>query len=96
LRDVPFTELKVDHSFVRGARANATNRPILEASIGIAKRLDMRSVAEGVETEDEWQLLREIGCDLAQGYFIGVPMAAAELPAWLESWTRRSAGLTAG
>ena len=90
LRDVPFTELKVDHSFVRSARNNASIRPILEGSIGIAKRLGMRSVAEGVETEDDWQLLREIGCDLAQGYFIGMPMAAAELPRWLEGWIARS------
>jgi EAL domain-containing protein (putative c-di-GMP-specific phosphodiesterase class I)/CheY-like chemotaxis protein len=90
LRDVPFTELKVDHSFVRSARNNPSIRPILEGSIGIAKRLGMRSVAEGVETEDDWHLLREIGCDLAQGYFIGMPMAAAELPGWLESWIGRS------
>jgi EAL domain-containing protein (putative c-di-GMP-specific phosphodiesterase class I)/CheY-like chemotaxis protein len=90
LRDVPFTELKVDHSFVRSARNNPSIRPILEGSIGIAKRLGMRSVAEGVETEDDWHLLREIGCDLAQGYFIGMPMAAAELPGWLETWIGRS------
>src|SRR5690606_10445773 len=49
LRDVPFTELKVDSSFVKGARHSPSNRPILEGSIGIAKRLGMQSVAEGVE-----------------------------------------------
>ena len=95
LRDVPFTELKVDHSFVRCARNNGSIRPILEGSIGIAKRLGMRSVAEGVETEDDWHLLREIGCDLAQGYFIGMPMAAGELPRWLETWIARSFMLAA-
>jgi EAL domain-containing protein (putative c-di-GMP-specific phosphodiesterase class I) len=95
LRDVPFTELKIDRGFVDGARANAIVRPMLEGSIGIAKRLGMLSVAEGVEREDDWQLLREIGCDQAQGYFIGRPMAAEHLPAWRADWQRRSPGLVA-
>lgn len=89
LRDVPFTELKIDRGFVSGARSNQIIRPMLEGSIGIAKRLGMRSVAEGVETEDDWRLLREIGCDLAQGYFIGRPMAMAQLPEWLARWAER-------
>ena len=89
LRDIPFTELKIDRGFVQGARHNQIIRPMLEASIGIAKRLAVKSVAEGVETEDDWYLLREIGCDLAQGYFIGRPMPADELPRWLESWVER-------
>jgi EAL domain-containing protein (putative c-di-GMP-specific phosphodiesterase class I)/CheY-like chemotaxis protein len=91
LRDVPFTELKIDKGFVQGARHNQFIRPILEGSIGIAKRLGMRSVAEGVETEEDWHLLREIGCDLAQGYFIGRPMAADRIPEWLELWQARRA-----
>jgi EAL domain-containing protein (putative c-di-GMP-specific phosphodiesterase class I) len=93
LRDIPFTELKIDRGFVQGARHNQIIRPMLEASIGIAKRLGVKSVAEGVETEDDWHLLREIGCDLAQGYFIGRPMPADEMPRWLESWVARQAQL---
>ncbi|MBC7994672.1 MAG: EAL domain-containing response regulator [Rhizobacter sp.] len=91
LRDVPFTELKIDRDFVHGARHNQIIRPILEGSIGIAKRMRMRSVAEGAETEDDWHLLREIGCDLAQGWFIGLPMAPESVPEWIDQWgTRRS------
>jgi EAL domain-containing protein (putative c-di-GMP-specific phosphodiesterase class I) len=89
LRDVPFTELKVDRGFVTGARHNQIIRPILEGSIGIAKRMGMRVVAEGVETEDDWHLLREIDCDLAQGWFIGRPMAEDQMPLWLEKWKLR-------
>jgi len=89
LRDVPFTELKVDRGFVNGARHNQIIRPILDGSVGIAKRLGMRSVAEGVETESDWHLLREIGCDIAQGYFIGRPMPAERLPQWLDGWNTR-------
>jgi EAL domain-containing protein (putative c-di-GMP-specific phosphodiesterase class I)/ActR/RegA family two-component response regulator len=89
LRDVPFTELKVDRGFVHGALRNQIIRPMLEGSIGIAKRLGMVSVAEGVETEEDWRLLREIDCDIAQGYFIGRPMPAERLMAWNLEWQGR-------
>jgi EAL domain-containing protein (putative c-di-GMP-specific phosphodiesterase class I) len=95
LRDVPFTELKIDRSFVQGARYDQIIRPVLEGSIGIARRMRMESVAEGVETEDDWHLLRDIGCDSAQGWFIGRPMAPDRVPQWLEEWTPRRARLTA-
>jgi EAL domain-containing protein (putative c-di-GMP-specific phosphodiesterase class I)/AmiR/NasT family two-component response regulator len=91
LRDVPFTELKIDRGFVHGARHNQIIRPILEGSIGIARRLGMQSVAEGVETEDDWHLLRDIGCDLAQGWYIAKAMPPEDVPAWLRHWeTRRT------
>lgn len=89
LRDVPFTELKVDRGFVKGARTNAIIRPILEGSVEFASRLGMQSVAEGVETVDDWFLLREIGCDIAQGYFIGRPAPAESLRPWLAAWQER-------
>ncbi len=95
LRDVPFTELKIDRGFVKGARFDSIIRPILEGSIGIAKRMGMASVAEGVETEEDWHLLREIECDLGQGYFIGRPMAAENVPAWLNEWAGRRPALVA-
>lgn len=93
LRDIPFTELKVDRGFVRGARANPITRPLLEGSIEIARRLGMASVAEGVETEDDWRLLQEVGCDLAQGYFIARPMPPEQVSAWLAAWTARREAL---
>ncbi|MDM0028957.1 EAL domain-containing response regulator [Variovorax saccharolyticus] len=93
LRDIPFTELKVDRGFVRGARSNPVTRPLLEGSIEIAKGLGMQSVAEGVETEDDWRLLQEVGCDLAQGYFVGRPMPAEQVGGWLQAWAARRGGL---
>ena len=89
LRDVPFTELKVDRGFVGGARHNQIIRPILEGSLGIAKRMGMSAVAEGIESAEDWQLLRELGCDLAQGYFIGRPMGAERVLEWLLEWQSR-------
>jgi EAL domain-containing protein (putative c-di-GMP-specific phosphodiesterase class I) len=91
LRDVPFTELKIDRGFVHGARSNQIIRPMLEGSIGIAKKLGMVAVAEGVETADDFDFLREIECDVAQGYYIGRPMVADALPAWLVDWQGRRA-----
>jgi EAL domain-containing protein (putative c-di-GMP-specific phosphodiesterase class I) len=95
LRDVPFTELKIDRGFVHGARENLLIRPMLEGSVGIAQRLGLQTVAEGVEDEDDWSFLREIGCDVAQGYFIGRPMPADRLPAWLADWEAKRPRLTA-
>ncbi|MDP3223016.1 MAG: EAL domain-containing response regulator [Rubrivivax sp.] len=96
LRDVPFTELKVDRGFVHGARQSPLIRPMLEGSIGMAQRLGLQTVAEGVETEDDWALLRELGCDIAQGYFIGRPMPGDQLHAWLADWQARRPREVAG
>jgi EAL domain-containing protein (putative c-di-GMP-specific phosphodiesterase class I) len=89
LRDVPFTELKIDRGFVSGARHSQIIRPILEGSLAIAARLGMISVAEGVETADDWRLLRELHCDCAQGYFIAQPMSGDKLVDWLSTWEQR-------
>ena len=83
LRDVPFNELKIDRGFVHGASHDAPARAILASSLEIARKLGMRSVAEGVETAADWDLLREVGCDLAQGWLIARPMPAADIPGWV-------------
>lgn len=96
LRDIPFDELKIDQSFVHGAWANDTQRAMFDASLGLAKQLNMESVAEGVEDRADWDFLRQQGCDLAQGYFIAKPMLAEDLPAWLVDWEARRPGLVQG
>jgi EAL domain-containing protein (putative c-di-GMP-specific phosphodiesterase class I) len=57
--------------------------------------MGMTSVAEGVETQDDWRLVRELGCDRAQGYFIGRPMPADGFWDWLVGWEARRAWLCA-
>ena len=86
LRDLPFDELKIDQSFVHGAWNNEKLRAMFDASLGLAKQLGMKAVAEGVEDRGDWDFVRKAGCDIAQGYFIAKPMAAADLPAWIQSW----------
>lgn len=89
LRDVPFDELKIDRSFVHGACRDSSLRAILEGSLGMARELGMRAVAEGVEDRDDWEFLCEAGCDLAQGYYIARPMPANNLRHWIEEWSER-------
>lgn len=93
LRDLPFDELKIDRSFVHAAPREKTRRAILGASIGMAHELGMKTVAEGVEDRDDWECLRGHQCDLAQGYFIGKPMPAGHLRAWLAEWEQRRSEL---
>ena len=90
LRDIPFDELKIDQSFVRGAWHDATAHAIYNASLNLGKQLGMTVVAEGVEDRDDWDFVRRTQCDMAQGFFIGRPMPAADLPGWIESWNART------
>lgn len=89
LRGIPFDELKIDQSFVHGAWSNKTVQAKYDASMAIAKQLDMEVVAVGVEDENDWNNLRRTGCNFAQGYFIAKPMPAADLPDWINSWHER-------
>ena len=86
LTRVAFTELKIDQSFVLNAARQMSSRVILESSLEMARRLKITSVAEGVETQADWDLLSAMGCDLAQGYFIARPMAYAALMDWSKHW----------
>ena len=96
LRDLPFNEIKVDGSFVHGACTNATLDVILASSLKMAKHLNMRTVAAGVEDRSDWDWLRDRGCDRAQGYFIARPMPAADLPSWILEWDKRRRELYKG
>lgn len=92
LRDIPFDELKIDRGFVHRACSDGTVRAMYDASFGLARQLGMEIVAEGVEDRDDWDFLRQTGCDLAQGYFIARPMPAADLPGWMDAWQERLRG----
>lgn len=80
LRSLPFTELKIDQTFVRNACADPSSRAIIESSIQLGKILNLNLVAEGVETQVEWDLIATLGC--VQGYFIAKPMPRAEFANW--------------
>lgn len=86
LARIAFTELKIDQSFVMKAAEQGSARVILESSINVARELNIISVAEGVETLADFELLRSLRCLMVQGYFIAQPMEASALPAWVEEW----------
>lgn len=85
---IPFTEMKLDRSFVQRSTHDAAARAILESSMAMAGKLMLRTVAEGVETEGELQLMRELGFDEVQGYLIARPMPRDELLRWLRERRR--------
>lgn len=89
LRDIPFNELKIDQGFVHCAWQDDTLRAIYDASLAMGKQLGMDIVAEGVEDRDDWELLRQTGCDMAQGNFISRPLLPANLLRWMKEWHSR-------
>ncbi len=89
LNRIPFSELKIDRSFVHNAFKDSTQRVIIESNINLAHNLNMETVAEGIETLEDWMLLNQLNCTMAQGYFIGKPMPAGDLEAWEKQWLQR-------
>ncbi|WP_255511729.1 bifunctional diguanylate cyclase/phosphodiesterase [Mitsuaria sp. TWR114] len=83
LKRLPVTELKLDKSFVRDLEQDADDRALSSAVIGIGRSLGLTVVAEGVETAGQRDLLLTMGCDAAQGWLFGRPMAPEALPAWM-------------
>ncbi len=86
LEQLPFNELKIDQQFVVNASKSRSSMAILEASISLAKRLNMMTVAEGVETQAQWDLVSRLGCDMVQGYLISKPLPADEFTTWAKDY----------
>jgi EAL domain-containing protein (putative c-di-GMP-specific phosphodiesterase class I) len=86
LHRLPFSELKIDRSFVQECNRSRDARIIVKTMIELAHNLDMSVVAEGVETRDVLDTLSDLGCDVAQGYGLAPPMDAGRVPDWLEQW----------
>lgn len=89
LKQLPFTELKIDRAFVFGAARDDAARAILESSVRLGQTLNMKIVAEGVETQEDWDLVAKAGCDEVQGFFATRPMPADEFVRWKDMWESR-------
>jgi len=90
LKRLPVDELKIDKSFVTDMEENDNDAVIVRSTIDLAHNLGLKVTAEGVETQAAWDTLEILGCDCSQGYFMGRPMPADKLGAWLQesAWSR--------
>lgn len=79
LTQLPFDKLKIDQSFVRGMESNRDNQTIVETMVGLSHKLGKSVIAEGVETKGEAQLLRDMDCEVGQGYYFARPVDARTL-----------------
>lgn len=89
LRRLPVGEVKLDKSFIVDVPEDATSAAIVRSAIELGHLLGLEVVAEGVESLSSWEALRELGCDLAQGYFISRPLSPQYLPSWLAMFNGR-------
>ncbi len=85
LQRLPVNELKIDRSFVLGLAGSSSDGEIVRSTVGLGHNLGLSIVAEGVEDERSLAFLRDVGCDIAQGFFIARPMPAAAVLEWARS-----------
>ena len=88
LRSVPCKEIKIDRRFVSGLVSNASDMLLVESTIELAHGLGRRVIAEGIENPETLDVLRMLGCDIAQGYYLAKPMRLAALEALLQTDAR--------
>jgi diguanylate cyclase (GGDEF)-like protein len=86
LKKLAVAELKIDKSFVMHMADDEDDATIVRSTVELARNLNLRIVAEGVEDERSWRALEAMGCAVAQGYFLSKPVSAAQFDAWLADW----------
>jgi EAL domain-containing protein (putative c-di-GMP-specific phosphodiesterase class I) len=91
LKRLPVNEIKVDRSFVMNMAEDEDDATIVRSTIELGRNLGLDVVAEGVETQEVWDRLKDLGCTTAQGYYLSRPVPAHELQAWLRQRRATSA-----
>ncbi|MEV6844635.1 EAL domain-containing protein [Actinoplanes sp. NPDC051411] len=91
LADLPVQEMKIDKGFVQDLTTNRSRQAVTDASLHLGHALGLHVVAEGAETQAEFEHLRRLGCDSVQGYYISRPLPADQFLTWLETWHRTMA-----
>jgi EAL domain-containing protein (putative c-di-GMP-specific phosphodiesterase class I) len=82
LKDLPVHEMKIDRSFISGMGTESSDDSIVRSCLELAHNLNLTVVAEGVETQEAWQHLRDLGCPTVQGYFLSRPLPASDFIRW--------------
>ncbi|MBW0008330.1 MAG: EAL domain-containing protein [Sphingomonas sp.] len=88
LRQLPFTEVKIDQAFVADVPNSRDSRLIIQAVTDLAHGLGLTATAEGVETLDQLRIMRELGCDYVQGYLISAPLQPDAVKPWIQKFRR--------
>ena len=89
LHRIPFTELKIDQSFVKKMDTDDNSRAIVKTYIMLGHELNMSVIAEGVESKEVMNILSDLGCDNAQGYYISRPMPSEHFLQWLQNFEKQ-------
>lgn len=90
----PFTELKIDRALVRRLRAGASRPdPMVRSSVEVGHSLGLRVIAEGIETIEQYRIIRDLGCDFAQGYLISRPVSPSNFAEAVASWSHQRASV---
>jgi len=84
LKVLPINHLKIDRAFVADLPHNANDVAIARAIIALGHSLGFHITAEGIETQEQLDFLRDAGCDQGQGYLLGRPMPATDFTAWMQ------------
>jgi diguanylate cyclase (GGDEF)-like protein/PAS domain S-box-containing protein len=92
LKNLPAETLKIDQSVIRDMLDDHEDLAVVQGVIGVAAAFRRKVIAEGVETVEQGERLLELGCELAQGYFLSHPMPAEQLPEWALGWRSQMAG----
>jgi EAL domain-containing protein (putative c-di-GMP-specific phosphodiesterase class I) len=89
LRQFPVYGLKIDNQFIQHAVRSKKDQNLMHSIVLLARTLDLDVVAEGVETEEQLELLKSMGCSFVQGYYFTQPLPAVEYREWCENFTER-------
>lgn len=89
LETLPFESLKIDMGFTKAITTSDTALAIVESCLFLSNRLSLTAIVEGVENIQIWQQLRDLNCQLAQGYFIAAPMPIDKLNQWHIEWQQK-------
>jgi EAL domain-containing protein (putative c-di-GMP-specific phosphodiesterase class I) len=85
LRQLPVDEIKIDRSFVMNMSEQADDAVIVRSTVDLGRNLGLDVVAEGVESLELWNRLRDLGCKIAQGYYLSRPLPSDQLLEWIQS-----------
>jgi EAL domain-containing protein (putative c-di-GMP-specific phosphodiesterase class I) len=91
LQKLPVDSIKIDQSFVMPMVVNSDSAVIVRSTIELGHNLDLEVVAEGVDSQDVWNRLATLRCDVAQGYLVSMPMPAEQFSNWESEWARMPA-----